>query len=342
VAHPAAVRGERAALAAQGLTLVSESPLQRLRRLEAEERAGRTAVARREPVSPSPAAGGAAQANRRGFTATIVGAILFALAKGKVLLGALKFGSLLQTFSTLLLSAAVYSRYYGWNLAVGLVLLILMHEYGHGIAAKIVGLEVGAPIFIPFFGAVIALKEQPRNAWIDAVVGFGGPFAGMAGGACALAAGIVMGPGRWGELLVVLAWMTFTLNLFNLMPLFGLDGDRVSQPFRPWFWIPGGFVVLALAIASAEAAGHLHPFLLLMLILGAVKGTRLASKQRRERIAPPQPSLLEQVTKRERYADEPAVLPWQRTAAAFAYFGLVAALSILMIWSHSLLKPIDP
>jgi len=314
------------------LTPVSESPLQRLRRLEAVERADGGAV----PAAP------VAPARRRGFTATLVGAILFALAKGKVLLGALKFGSLLQTFSTLALSAVVYSRYYGWGLALGLVLLILVHEYGHGIAAKILGLQVGAPIFIPFFGAVIALKEQPRNAWIDAVVGFGGPFAGMAGGACALAAGLLVGPTHWGELLVVLAWMTFTLNLFNLMPLFGLDGDRVSQPFRPWFWIPGGFVLLALCIASAEATGHLHPFLLLTLILGAIKGIRLASAERRRRVAPPPPSLLEQVTRRERYADESAVLPWQRTASAFAYFGLVAALAILMLWSHSLLKPIDP
>jgi len=91
---------------------------------------------------------------RRGLLGTIGAAILFALAKGKVLLGALKFGSILQTFSTLAVSAMVYAQFYGASLAIGLVLLILIHEYGHGIAAKIMGLKVGAPIFIPFFGAV--------------------------------------------------------------------------------------------------------------------------------------------------------------------------------------------
>ena len=267
-------------------------------------------------------------------------ALLFALAKGKLLLGALKFGSLLQTLSTLALSAAVYSRYYGWNLAFGFVLLILVHEYGHGIAARIMGLKVGAPIFIPFFGAVIALKEQPRTTWIDAVVGFGGPFAGMSGGACVLAAGLLLGATHWGEMLLVLAWMTFTINLFNLMPVFGLDGDRISQPFRPWFWIPGAFVLLALSIASVEASGRLHPFVLLTLILGAIKGIRLARAERRRTLAPPQPSLLEQLTRRERYADETTVQPWQRTASAYAYFGLVAVLALLMLWSHSLLKPV--
>jgi len=52
--------------------------------------------------------------------------------------------------------------------AVGFVLLIFVHECGHLIAAKRIGLKVGAPVFIPFMGAIIALKEAPRNAWIEA------------------------------------------------------------------------------------------------------------------------------------------------------------------------------
>lgn len=318
------------------MTADSDSPLQRLLRLEAEERAARVPGTRRASNPSAPVA----PAKRRGFLATIAAALLFALAKGKLLLGALKFGALLQTFSTLALSAMVYSRYYGWKLAAGFVLLILVHEYGHGIAARIMGLRVGAPIFVPFFGAVIALKDQPRTTWIDAVVGFGGPCAGMIGGAFALAAGRFLGATHWGELLVVLAWMTFTINLFNLMPVFGLDGDRVSQPFHPWFWIPGTFVLLALGITSAEAAGHIHPFLLLTLLLGVIKGIRLARAERRRRIAPTPESLLAQVTRRERYVDESSVQPWQRAASAWAYFGLIVLLATLMLWSHSLARPV--
>jgi Zn-dependent protease len=302
----------------------SESPLQRLRRIESGERAVQTA---RAPVAPP---------RRRGFVATVFGALVFALAKGKVLLGALKFGALLQTFSTLALSATLYSRYYGWRLAVGFVLLILVHEYGHGIAAKIMGLRVGAPIFIPFFGAVIALKEQPRSTWVDAVVGYGGPLAGTVGGACVLAAGRWLGRTQTGGLLVALAWMTFTLNLFNLIPVFKLDGDRITQPFRPWFWIPGGFVLLGLVVASSEATGHMQPFLLIMLIAGAAKGFRLARRERLDRLAPPTPSLLAQVTQRERYVEESSVQPWQRAASAYAYFGLAAVLGTLMLWSQHL------
>jgi Zn-dependent protease len=307
----------------------TESPLERLRRLEAEERA-----------AADPAGTGPARRRRGGVWATVGGAIVLVLAKGKVLLGALKFGALFKTFSTLALSAAVYARFYGAELAIGLVLLILVHEYGHGIAAKIMGLKVGAPIFIPFFGAAIALKEQPKTTWIEAVVGFGGPFAGMIGGAGVLAAGLNTQDPHWRGLLVTLAWSTFMLNLFNLMPALGLDGDRISQPFRPWFWIPACLVTLALVVVSAETTGHPNPILLLMLVVGGVKGGRAAVLERRKREGASKQSLLERVTERERYVEESTVLPWQRAASAFAYVGLVLVLSLFLVLSQQLLPDV--
>jgi Zn-dependent protease len=314
----------------------SDSPLRRLERLEAEERAQRLARAQ-------PTASGAQPATprRRGIVASIVAALAFALTKAKLLLGALKFGSLVQTFSTLALSAWVYSGFYGPRLAIGLVLLILVHEYGHGIAAKLMGLRVGAPIFIPFFGAVIALKDQPRTTWIDAVVGFGGPFAGTIGGMVVLAAGLLCGDPTWSGLFIVTAWLTFTINLFNLVPVFGLDGDRVSQPFRPWYWIPGCVLVLALGIASVQSTGHWNPFMLLTLILGAIKGIRLAVKERRARRGGVELSALERVTHTERYVEESSVQPWQRVASACAYFALIVCLASLALWSHSLAPPVS-
>ena len=60
---------------------------------------------------------------------------------------------------TMLVSMAVYAISFGWPYAVGFVLLILVHELGHYIAARQRGLNVGAPVFIPFVGAWISLKE---------------------------------------------------------------------------------------------------------------------------------------------------------------------------------------
>src|SRR5437773_11289909 len=92
-----------------------------------------------------------------------------------VLLPLLKFlPILLKSGGTMLLMIWVYTKIWGWQFALGFVLLLLVHESGHLLVARKFGLKVGAPVFIPFMGAFIALKEAPRNAWIEACVGNGG------------------------------------------------------------------------------------------------------------------------------------------------------------------------
>jgi len=39
------------------------------------------------------------------------------------------------------------------------------------LVAKKLGLKVSAPMFIPFMGAFITLKENPSNAWVESQVG---------------------------------------------------------------------------------------------------------------------------------------------------------------------------
>src|SRR5882762_6227155 len=82
------------------------------------------------------------------------------------------------TAGSMLLSVFAYSLIWGWQYAVGFVLLIFLHEMGHFIAARQRGLNVGAPTFIPFVGAWIQLKDMPHNAETEAYVGIAGPVAG--------------------------------------------------------------------------------------------------------------------------------------------------------------------
>src|ERR1700760_4150213 len=92
-----------------------------------------------------------------------------------------KFGKILLTVGTMALSIWAYSLLYGWPFAVGFVALIFVHEMGHFVAARQKGLEVGAPTFIPFFGAWISLKDQPMNVETEAYVAFAGPLVGTVG-----------------------------------------------------------------------------------------------------------------------------------------------------------------
>src|SRR2546427_13089960 len=128
-----------------------------------------------------------------------------------VLLPLLKFlPILLKSGGTMLLMVWVYTQFWGWPFAVGFVLLLFVHESGHLLVAKKFGLKVGAPVFIPFMGAFIALKEAPRNAWMEACVGIGGPMLGSIG---ALACNFI---GEFTDIPIFfsLAWFGYFFNLF--------------------------------------------------------------------------------------------------------------------------------
>jgi Zn-dependent protease len=81
-----------------------------------------------------------------------------------LLLSGLKFGKLLTTGGTMLISLVVYAWMFGWRYAAGFIVLLFVHEMGHFIAARQRGLNVGAPTFIPFLGAWIEMKDMPHDA----------------------------------------------------------------------------------------------------------------------------------------------------------------------------------
>ena len=212
----------------------------------------------------------------------------------------------LKTGATMILSIAGYAMVWGWRFGVGFVLLILIHECGHLIAAKKCGLKVGAPIFIPFMGALIALKDAPKNAWIEAQVGIGGPILGTIGAAAC--EGIFLLTGN--PLFRALAYTGFFLNLFNLVPVGFLDGGRIVTALSPWIWLIG-FVILA-------GLTYLHfNFLLLLILLLSLPRLFSLFKERSE--------------EERRYYE---VTPAQRIIMAAMYFGLISLLVLGMQMTH--------
>ena len=159
-----------------------------------------------------------------------------------LLLSGAKFGKLLTTGGTMLISIGVYAFIYGWRYAVGFVALLFVHEAGHYIAAKRRGLDVGAPTFIPFVGAWIQLKDLPHDAETEAYVGLGGPLLGTVGAiVCYFIARSY--DATW---LLAVAYAGFFLNLFNLIPLSPFDGGRITAVLSPRIWLLGVPVLGAL------------------------------------------------------------------------------------------------
>ena len=159
-----------------------------------------------------------------------------------LLLSGAKLGKLLTTGGTMLLSVVVYAFVFGWKYAVGFVALLFVHEAGHYVAARRRGLDVGAPTFIPFLGAWIAMKDLPHDAETEAYVGLGGPLLGTVG---AMVVWLMAQSWQLPWLLAV-AYSGFFLNLFNLIPLSPFDGGRITAVLTPRVWLLGVPVLGAL------------------------------------------------------------------------------------------------
>lgn len=146
----------------------------------------------------------------------------------------LKSKALISIIS-MLITIWVYAQFYGWPFAVGFVLMILIHEMGHYLAAKQRGLNVGLPAFIPFVGAMINLRETPHDAETEAYVAFAGPFLGTLAAFGAYYYSVKTGQELW----LAVAYSGFMLNLFNLLPVSPLDGGRITQVISPRIWLFG-------------------------------------------------------------------------------------------------------
>ena len=151
------------------------------------------------------------------------------LAPVAVFLGALvKFGVFALKFFGIFLAVGGYALIWGWKFGLGVVLLILVHELGHYVEAKRSGLDPQLPVFIPFLGAYVALRNMRFDPWVNARVSLAGPVAGGIGAAACLIVAVQTG----SDLLRALAYAGFLLNLINLAPIGILDGGHVLRSWR--------------------------------------------------------------------------------------------------------------
>lgn len=252
---------------------------------------------------------GAAWAKRLG---PFGGLLLVLLGKLKwLLIGAKFLLPFLKTGGTMLLSIWVYAHAMGWPFAVGFVLGILVHEMGHVFVAWRKGVPVSAPLFIPGFGALILQKRAAGSTWDEALIGIGGPVGGTLAGLTCL--GVYAATGS--QLFQALAYTAFFINLFNLLPVFPLDGGWISAAISPRMWIIG-----VVALIAGYAGGWIrNPFIFLLVLLSLPrlwKGMTTGS-------ATPQ--------------GQQPVTPKQRLQMGLAYFGLAALLFWLMAETHVVL-----
>ena len=176
---------------------------------------------------------------RRGAAGVVT---LFVLLIGKLkflLLGLTKA----STFVSMFAFFGVYWGIYGWPLALGLVVSIYIHEMGHVAMLKRLGIEASAPMFIPGVGALVLLKQHVDDPIVDAKIGLAGPAWGLGAALAAFTVYEITGARIW----LAIAQLTGFINLFNLIPVWQLDGSRGFHALsRQERWAVVAAVVVAL------------------------------------------------------------------------------------------------
>ncbi|HXV60802.1 MAG TPA: site-2 protease family protein [Vicinamibacteria bacterium] len=181
--------------------------------------------------------------------------LAFLITKGKFLLAGLTKSG---TFFSMLLSLGVYWTAFGWQFALGLVVSIYIHEMGHVAALHRLGIRASAPMFLPGIGAVVRMEQYPVDAREDARVGLAGPLWGLGAAVVAYVVFLATAAPIWGAIARVGAW----INLFNLLPVWQLDGGRGFRALAR----SERYVVTALLLGLWLYAGE---GLLVLLVLAA-------------------------------------------------------------------------
>jgi Zn-dependent protease len=253
-----------------------------------------------EPIHPG--SGRAGWLKKAGGPLAAIGLLALKFgAKLKALLLLLPKLKLFTTSASMLVSIGAYALIWGWQFAVGFVLLLLVHELGHVIQLRREGVEASAPMFIPFLGAVIAAKSMGDDAAAEARVGLAGPILGSVATLVPLGIWLATGSEFWQAL----AYVGFFINLLNLIPVLPLDGGRAMAALSPYVWLAGFAGLVALTVLFP------NPILLLVLLFGGLETWRRWKARK--------------TPEARAYNDIPAST---RALVAVVYLGLAALLAV--------------
>jgi Zn-dependent protease len=135
------------------------------------------------------------------------------------------FKDVLITFASFVVFVLVFYYFVDLSLffSIGIAILILVHEFGHIIALKQLGMSIKGTYFIPFLGAVVVSKERLKTRDHYAYMKYMGPLVGSIGVLITVLIFIFTKDAKF----LGLAYAGAFINLINLTPVTLLDGYGV-------------------------------------------------------------------------------------------------------------------
>ena len=119
---------------------------------------------------------------------------------------------------------ATYSFLFTWEFAIAIMWAIGVHELGHVWAMRRTGMPTPGFYFVPLFGGA-AIGERAKSEWQDVYITAMGPSWGLLSAIPPALIWLVTGEVFWAGVVAFIA----LVNLFNLLPIYPLDGGRLTN-----------------------------------------------------------------------------------------------------------------
>ena len=185
----------------------------------------------------------------------LVAATLYALRGGLVgrghVLTFAGFDANAALMGVLAVAAAVY--FYSPIYGIALILSVMIHEFGHVAAFRVCGHSDARFRLIPLMGGVALSNQAPASQEKQFFITLMGPAICLA--PMALCMALLEFEAVYSSPAVDLIWafavVTGSLNFFNLMPFWPLDGGRIVSVLLRTF-LPGAVTQATMAMAAAS------------------------------------------------------------------------------------------
>jgi Zn-dependent protease len=171
---------------------------------------------------------------------------------------------------------------HNWAWVLVLTAIIVFHEMGHFLAMKFYKYQELGIFFIPLMGAYVSGKKQNVSQKQSAVILMAGPLPGIILGLLCHFISAEMDI----YFLEKVAWIFVFLNLFNLLPVYPLDGGQLlHRLFLDDYNILGKiFVIISAALMSWVAISSdfypllFFPFMMITRMIGDLQHERIEKK----------------------------------------------------------------
>ena len=148
-------------------------------------------------------------------------------------------------------------------LLVMILACVLIHEFGHALAARALGIPIIDIMLTPVCG-LARLQHAPNRPRDEILVSLAGPVANLI---CAALLALLI----WlrgvsfsvhpelirGNLLLAIFWINAALFALNLLPIFPMDGGRILRAFLATVTDSGNATLLAARLGQVFSVGTL-------------------------------------------------------------------------------------